>query len=78
MSFRKRYTFFFILYPVGAGSESILVFESLPFAIRISQSFYWILVILLLIYVPGFYTMYTHMIGQRRKTLGKGKVKKNQ
>ncbi|PKC16154.1 PTPLA-domain-containing protein [Rhizophagus irregularis] len=73
-----RYTFFFILYPVGAGSESILVFESLRFAIRISQSFYWILVILLLIYVPGFYTMYNHMIGQRRKILGKGKVKNNQ
>ncbi|RIA98492.1 tyrosine phosphatase-like protein [Glomus cerebriforme] len=72
-----RYTFFFILYPVGAGSESLLVFESLPYAIKISQSFYWILVTLLFIYVPGFYTMYTHMIGQRRKTLGKGKAKKN-
>jgi len=72
-----RYTFFFILYPVGAGSESILVFESLPFAIKISQPFYWVLVTLLFIYVPAFYTLYNHMIGQRRKTLGKGKkVKK--
>ncbi|CAG8435389.1 10750_t:CDS:2 [Funneliformis mosseae] len=71
-----RYTFFFILYPVGAGSEAVLVFESLPYAIKISTSFYWALVTILLIYVPGFYTMYTHMIGQRRKILGKGKAKK--
>jgi len=64
------------LYPVGAGSEAVLVYESLPYAIKISRNFYWVLVIILLTYVPGFYTMYTHMIVQRRKILGKGKEKK--
>ncbi|CAG8758904.1 19998_t:CDS:2, partial [Racocetra persica] len=31
-----RYTFFFVLYPLGAGSESILVYESLPYSKQLS------------------------------------------
>ena len=54
----------------------MLIFESLPYSKEISKTFYWILVALLITYVPGFYTMYTHMIVQRSRTLGKGKVKK--
>ncbi|RHZ65775.1 hypothetical protein Glove_311g68 [Diversispora epigaea] len=75
-----RYTFFYILYPLGAGSEAMLVYQSLPHSKQLNNTYYWLEVLILITYFPGFFVMYTHMISQRRKYLGgskgKGKSKK--
>ncbi|KAI8924311.1 tyrosine phosphatase-like protein [Entophlyctis helioformis] len=70
-----RYTFFFVLYPLGAGSELWLVINSLESAKAVSFALYALFGVIAAIYVPGFYVMYTHMIGQRRKYLGGGDKK---
>ncbi|KAL2312730.1 putative very-long-chain (3R)-3-hydroxyacyl-CoA dehydratase [Schizosaccharomyces pombe] len=62
-----RYNTFLILYPIGAGSEFLLVLKS-----RIAAQYVWSLnkllwPILMSIYPPGLYIMYTHMLAQRRK-----------
>jgi very-long-chain (3R)-3-hydroxyacyl-CoA dehydratase len=61
-----RYTMFFVLYPLGAGSEAWLAWHA-----RSEMSWWgsWITTIICLVYVPGLYVMYTHMIRQRRKAL---------
>ncbi|KAI8611948.1 tyrosine phosphatase-like protein [Chytriomyces sp. MP71] len=71
-----RYHFFYILYPVGAYSEYLLIqaaheiakkdpaHEQLATALNI---FTWI-------WPPGFFVMYTHMQGQRRKFILSGKL----
>lgn len=48
-----RYTFFYILYPVGAGSEAIEIYQALPFAHTIHPGYYYFLVAMLCIYPPG-------------------------
>lgn len=65
-----RYTFFFVLYPLGAGSEWILMYHSLDAAKAIHPNFYYGLIFILVMYVPGFYILYSHMIKQRTKFLG--------
>ncbi|KAF5096133.1 hypothetical protein D0Z00_002878 [Geotrichum galactomycetum] len=62
-----RYSAFFILYPLGAGSEWILVLLSLPEAQKYSTIYSLFLKAILLIYIPGFYVMFTHVLAQRRK-----------
>ncbi|OZJ05315.1 hypothetical protein BZG36_01543 [Bifiguratus adelaidae] len=65
-----RYTFFYILYPTGAGSEAVLLWISTRFAEKlIGQWYYYFCWVVLATYPPGFYTMYTHMIGQRKRYL---------
>ena len=61
-----RYTLFYILYPLGAGSEFVLVILSMPYS---NQAEYAILGAASLVYAPGFYVMFSHMIKQRRNTL---------
>ena len=63
-----RYTTFYVLYPTGVFSEVCLVILSLNEA-----GFYygWILKIILVVYIPGFYMLYTYMIKQRKKVLNK-------
>lgn len=83
-----RYTFFIILYPMGASGELFTVVRALPEVhvkkhftldmpncLNISFSFWWYLVIFALIYIPGFPKMYFHMFGQRRKVIGSNKKK---
>lgn len=48
-----RYTLFYVLYPLGAGSEMVLLFKSLPFAKKYSTLLYVFDVVLLAIYPPG-------------------------
>ncbi|CAG8534826.1 6390_t:CDS:2, partial [Cetraspora pellucida] len=55
--------------------ESILVYESLPYSKQLSVTYYWLQIVILFVYVPGFYTLYTYMIKQRKRYLGKGKDK---
>ncbi|RCK65347.1 Very-long-chain (3R)-3-hydroxyacyl-CoA dehydratase PHS1 [Candida viswanathii] len=63
-----RYTTFYVLYPTGVASEVYLIILSLDEA-----GFYygWALKIILVVYIPGFYMLYTYMIKQRKKVLSK-------
>lgn len=69
-----RYSAFFILYPLGAGSEWILMLLSLSTAETYSTLYALLLKAILLIYIPGFYILYTHVIKQRKKVLGGSKL----
>ncbi|KAL4984945.1 tyrosine phosphatase-like protein [Aspergillus falconensis] len=66
-----RYNTFYVLYPVGISSECALAFKALGPAKVFHPIYWWFVVAVLAIYVPGSYVMYTHMIRQRRKTAGK-------
>ncbi|KAJ9613563.1 hypothetical protein H2200_003505 [Cladophialophora chaetospira] len=69
-----RYNTFFVLYPIGISSECILMYLALNPAEKQGKQIDWLLKIVLLIYVPGSYILYSHMMSQRRKVLkGKGK-----
>ncbi|KAJ3344111.1 hypothetical protein HDU93_003274 [Gonapodya sp. JEL0774] len=72
-----RYTTFFVLYPIGAGSEAALLWRSLPFAKAYSPALYYTYFGILVLYPPGLLQMYTYMIGQRAKVLGGAAKKTN-
>ena len=70
-----RYNLFFVLYPVGIACEVWMVYHSLPMAETLHTYYAWFLRGALLVYVPGSYIMFTHMMGQRRRIMrGKQKV----
>jgi very-long-chain (3R)-3-hydroxyacyl-CoA dehydratase len=69
-----RYNTFFVLYPIGISSECVLMYLALEPAAKQGRGIDWLLKAVLLIYVPGSYILYTHMMAQRRKVL-KGKSK---
>ncbi|KAF8249588.1 PTPLA-domain-containing protein [Wilcoxina mikolae CBS 423.85] len=69
-----RYNTFFVLYPLGAGSEAWCIYRALPEAWRLSRGYYWFLVVILVTYLPGLFNQYTHMMRQRRKNM-RGKKK---
>ncbi|CAD6193423.1 unnamed protein product [Caenorhabditis auriculariae] len=84
-----RYTFFYVLYPVGVSGELLTLFASLnevhekqlysismPNKVNMSLSFWWVLVITALTYIPGFPQLYFYMIAQRKKVLGVNSEKK--
>lgn len=74
-----RYTTFYVLYPLGAGSEAFLMYSTLPKSSPIPSFQSWtkglwkptdyVRGALFLIWWPGLYVMYTYMIKQRRKVL---------
>ncbi|KAF8972977.1 PTPLA-domain-containing protein [Flammula alnicola] len=76
-----RYTTFYVLYPLGAGSEAFLTYATLPSSSPVPGWHSWLRgmwkpadyarAVLFLIWWPGLYVMYTYMISQRRKVLGK-------
>ncbi|KAL0575603.1 hypothetical protein V5O48_006388 [Marasmius crinis-equi] len=73
-----RYTTFYVLYPLGASSEAFINYASLPSSSPASGK--WSLYdyfrgAMFVIWWPGLYVMYTHMIKQRRKVFGGGKSK---
>ncbi|ORX80208.1 PTPLA-domain-containing protein [Anaeromyces robustus] len=72
-----RYTFFYVLYPVGASSECVLIYTSIPAVAKISKYCPYVNWVVLLSYVPFFPILYMHMIKQRKRVLG-GKKKKTQ
>ncbi|KAF5326475.1 hypothetical protein D9611_000213 [Ephemerocybe angulata] len=81
-----RYTTFYILYPIGAGSEAFLMFATLPLESSPIESLKaggtWTLAdygrgVLFAIWWPGLYVMYTYMIKQRRKVFGPAKGPKS-
>lgn len=83
-----RYNFFYVLYPLGTSSECVLVLKaSLAAGWRAAMvaeldgegsgsgwvMVQWALRALLVVYIPGFYVLFTHMVKQRRKVMrGKG------
>lgn len=67
-----RYSFFYVLYPTGVSSEVAMIYLSLDEAAKVVGSWYkWLLVAIIFTYPPGLYTLYTYMIKQRKKVLGK-------
>lgn len=67
-----RYSFFYVLYPTGVSSEVAMIYLSLGEAEKVVGSWYkWLLVAIIFTYPPGLYTLYTYMIKQRKKVLGK-------
>lgn len=78
-----RYTFFFVLYPVGVAGELITIFSSLPVvkktgflsltmpnSFNFSFNYYTFLLFVIFCYVPIFPQLYCHMIAQRKKFIG--------
>ncbi|BCS20611.1 protein tyrosine phosphatase-like domain-containing protein [Aspergillus puulaauensis] len=73
-----RYNTFYVLYPIGISSECTLAVKALAGAQELHPLYYWFIVAVLLIYVPGSYVMYTHMIKQKGKTAGAKKEGKKE
>ncbi|KAK9323390.1 tyrosine phosphatase-like protein [Lipomyces orientalis] len=64
-----RYNTFFVLYPTGVASELLVIYASLGDATKFSEHYALLLKVIMVIYVPGFYTMFSHMLKQRRRVL---------
>ncbi|RDW88727.1 very-long-chain (3R)-3-hydroxyacyl-CoA dehydratase [Coleophoma cylindrospora] len=71
-----RYNTFFILYPLGISSECWLIFKAIKPARAVRQEYAWILQLILFIYIPGSYILFTHMMAQRRKVMRGKSVQK--
>ena len=83
-----RYTFFIALYPLGASGEVITMISALPEiakqkhftlempnALNFGFNFYYVVIFLCLIYLPGFPQLYGYMFVQRKKVLGSANKK---
>ncbi|XP_072027513.1 very-long-chain (3R)-3-hydroxyacyl-CoA dehydratase 2-like [Amphiura filiformis] len=83
-----RYTLFIFLYPLGVCGELLTVYAAIPYVknsglysislpndLNVSFDYYYILFIIMLLYVPIFPRLYSHMIRQRRKVIGGGSKK---
>ncbi|KAG7085947.1 hypothetical protein E1B28_003475 [Marasmius oreades] len=73
-----RYTTFYVLYPLGAGSEAFLNYSSLPNLSPLVgkwSAYDYFRGVMFLIWWPGLYVMYTYMIKQRRKVSNAAKLK---
>ncbi|KAK2755058.1 hypothetical protein FQN54_006586 [Arachnomyces sp. PD_36] len=66
-----RYNTFYVLYPTGISSECWLIFLALGPAREFSPLYQWFLISVLVVYIPGSYILYTHMMAQRRKATNK-------
>ncbi|KAJ3295835.1 hypothetical protein HK104_002262 [Borealophlyctis nickersoniae] len=71
-----RYTFFYVLYPMGAFSEWVLIVRSLNAAKALEQRLYYVFIGLAIYWPLGLFQMYNYMRGQRRKYLGSRKSTK--
>lgn len=73
-----RYTFFIVLYPVGASSEAFLAYRALPAANFFHPHWALVMKVVLLIYPPAFYVLYSHMFKMRAKVLDPARVPRKQ
>ncbi|KAI8931848.1 hypothetical protein NX059_010754 [Plenodomus lindquistii] len=64
-----RYNTFLVLYPLGVASECWLVYSAIPLASRVRKEYGIALWVILAIYVPGIYILFTHMLKQRRRVI---------
>ncbi|KAG8632042.1 hypothetical protein KVT40_001182 [Elsinoe batatas] len=62
-----RYNTFFVLYPIGISSECWMIILSIGPAYAANPLVAYVLLAVLIIYVPGSYILYTHMMKQRSK-----------
>lgn len=75
-----RYSTFYVLYPIGAGSEALVMLSTISewsngkWAVWSTED--WVKAGLVAIWVPGLWVMYSHMMRMRRKVLGVGKGQK--
>lgn len=78
-----RYTLFIVLYPLGVVGEILSIYKSLPYIgereilsvslpnrANMSFNYYYVLIVIMFTYIPGFPQLYFHMLGQRKKILG--------
>ena len=78
-----RYTLFFALYPIGVTGELWCCYVSLarvardklftwtmPNSLNMTFNFYYVLIAIMLSYIPLFPQLYFHMIAQRKKVIG--------
>ncbi|XP_031847860.1 3-hydroxyacyl-CoA dehydratase 1 [Nomia melanderi] len=85
-----RYTLFIVLYPIGVSGELLCTYAAtqyayshpeawsylLPNSWNFAFSYLYLLIIVMLTYIPIFPQLYLHMFSQRRKILGKDSLKK--
>ncbi|KAG1723612.1 PTPLA-domain-containing protein [Suillus paluster] len=75
-----RYSTFYVLYPIGAGSEALVMLSTIPEWNGGKWSAWgtedWVKAGMVAIWVPGLWMMYSHMMRMRRKVLGVGKGQK--
>ncbi|KAG5312377.1 HACD2 dehydratase, partial [Acromyrmex insinuator] len=85
-----RYTTFIILYPLGITGELLCLYTAtkyananpnswsfvLPNKWNFTFSYLYLLIIVMLFYIPGFPPLYLHMFAQRRKILNPAAAKK--
>lgn len=64
-----RYNTFLVLYPLGIASECYLVYRAIGPAEKRGLHWKWALQLILGIYVPGSYVLFTHMMKQRSKVM---------
>ncbi|KAI4738876.1 PTPLA-domain-containing protein [Aureobasidium sp. EXF-12298] len=64
-----RYNTFFVLYPLGISSECWLVWKAASGPAKEYTGVREGLIAILLIYIPGSYILFTHMMAQRRKVM---------
>ncbi|CEP22255.1 TPL1 [Cyberlindnera jadinii] len=65
-----RYNLFFVLYPLGVGSELTIIYKSLDEAASQVGAWYkYFLIICMLTYIPGFPVLFGHMLKQRKKVM---------
>lgn len=74
-----RYTTFYILYPIGASSEALLILSSLPTANPLQglrdgswNTWDYFRGVMFIVWWPGLLVMMSHMMRQRRKVFGRG------
>ncbi|UKZ77673.1 hypothetical protein TrVFT333_005397 [Trichoderma virens FT-333] len=75
-----RYNTFFVLYPIGILSECSIIYLAAVGPAAHETEYPWtqlpyVLYGILVIYVPGAYILYTHMMAQRRKVMRSLKTK---
>ncbi|KAL9539291.1 hypothetical protein MBANPS3_010345 [Mucor bainieri] len=70
-----RYNFFLVLYPVGVFSEMMMVYQALPYAKVIHPLYFYGLIAVALVYIPGFPVLFSHMLAQRKRYM-RGELKK--
>ncbi|XP_070534942.1 very-long-chain (3R)-3-hydroxyacyl-CoA dehydratase 2-like [Ptychodera flava] len=81
-----RYTLFIVLYPMGVTGELLSFYASisylkesemfsitLPNDYNVSFNYFYFVVVVMVLYIPIFPRLYSHMIRQRKKIIG-GKV----
>lgn len=65
-----RYNLFFVLYPLGVGSELTMIYLSLDEAAsQIGVLYKYFLIVSMATYAPGFPVLFGHMLKQRKKVM---------